>query len=571
MKKKTLISALALVLALFVGLFCSSCFGDLPDDSSSGSGEHKHSLTKVEAVAATCEAAGNSEYYSCSCGKIYSDAAGKTETSAEAVAIAALGHDYQAQTKIPATYYTEGTKAHYKCSRCNVLAEKNDQDEYVKTTPEALKIKKLSLIDGATQATDEPAGLLHIESGKVKNMTYGGLYTVEEKTAYYFHSETDVKKAETRFITEGTFTGDPKANRIYNYNSNVISFSFRYKLINTASERLAETIVGGTANQADVIMQILEPAYTHNYVFDADNDGEWHTFNYTLTESDQAVFAGFIIKFGKFNGELLIADIKVNTKTHTHSYGDWTVTIPATCTAAGSRKKVCSCGDEIVEAIGALGHDYKFVEEDSATYYEEGVKAHYECSRCKGLAVKNGETYTGTTLEALKLKKLSLIDGATTATEPEGLLHVELGGKLKGMSYGGVYNVDGKAAYYYYNSVVEANGETRFVTAGTNTQDKPYVFDQKSVRTFSFEYKIINSCANNVVDKDVPYIVQILGSDGSYDILTFEPVLGNEWHTYTYTLTDEQVAKFSGIIVKMGGLNGEMLIANIETVMDVSE
>ena len=568
MKKKTLISALALVLALFVGLFCSSCFGDLPDDSSSGSGEHKHSLTKVEAVAATCEAAGNSEYYSCSCGKIYSDAAGKTETSAEAVAIAALGHDYQAQTKIPATYYTEGTKAHYKCSRCNVLAEKNDQDEYVKTTPEALKIKKLSLIDGATQATDEPAGLLHIESGKVKNMTYGGLYTVEEKTAYYFHSETDVKKAETRFITEGTFTGDPKADRIYNYNSNVISFSFRYKLINTASERLAETIVGGTANQADVIMQILEPAYTHNYVFDADNDGEWHTFNYTLTESDQAVFAGFIIKFGKFNGELLIADIKVNTKTHTHSYGEWIPTKEATCTAKGSKKKVCSCGDEIVEEIDALGHDYKFVEEDSATYYEEGVKAHYECSRCKGLAVKNGETYTETTLEALKLKKLSLIDGATQTTEePEGFLSIE-SGKVKAMTYKGLYTVDGTTAYYYTGSDA-VKAETRFVTEGTYTGDGERTYNyHPEVIKFSFRYRITNTTSAELTETltnesgKATMIMQILEPAYTHNY-AFNANTDGAWHTFEYTLTDDDKSVFAGFIIKIGKFNGELLIADI--------
>ncbi len=54
-----------------------------------------HDLTKVDAAAATCTAAGNIEYYVCErCGKLFTDAAGTAETTAEAVVIAALGHDW---------------------------------------------------------------------------------------------------------------------------------------------------------------------------------------------------------------------------------------------------------------------------------------------------------------------------------------------------------------------------------------------------------------------------------------------------------------------------------------------
>ena len=47
-----------------------------------------HDLVHHDAQAATCTEAGNSEYYTCSrCGKFFSDAAGTTETTAEAVVI----------------------------------------------------------------------------------------------------------------------------------------------------------------------------------------------------------------------------------------------------------------------------------------------------------------------------------------------------------------------------------------------------------------------------------------------------------------------------------------------------
>lgn len=292
-----------------------------------------------------------------------------------------------------------------------------------------------------------------------------------------------------------------------------------------------------------------------------------------------------------------------------HAYGNWDVTVKATCTAIGSREKVCSaCNNKVTEEIPALGHDeimhagqdatctengwnayvtcsrcnyttyteipalghdYRQVVGIPATYYKEGIAAHYECTRtdCGELFVKNGETYEKTTAEALVTKKLSLIDNATKAsTEPENYLHLETD-KVKEMNFGGLYSVENVVAYYFYNAAATKNAEARFVTFGTDTikkVDGSYVFAPQRVRSFSFEYKIVNSCANAVDDViSVSYIVQILGSDGSYDILEFDPALNGEWGSYSYTLTDAQIEKFAGFIVKMGGLTGEMLVANI--------
>jgi len=54
-----------------------------------------HTLTAVEAVPATCETAGTSAHWKCEvCGKLFSDAEGKTETTLEKLAIPATGHAY---------------------------------------------------------------------------------------------------------------------------------------------------------------------------------------------------------------------------------------------------------------------------------------------------------------------------------------------------------------------------------------------------------------------------------------------------------------------------------------------
>ena len=56
-----------------------------------------HTLTAVEAVPATCETAGVKAHWKCEvCGKLFSDAEGKTETTLEKLAIPATGHTYGA-------------------------------------------------------------------------------------------------------------------------------------------------------------------------------------------------------------------------------------------------------------------------------------------------------------------------------------------------------------------------------------------------------------------------------------------------------------------------------------------
>ena len=56
-----------------------------------------HTLTAVEAVPATCETAGVKAHWKCEvCGKLFSDAEGKTETTLEKLAIPVTGHAYGA-------------------------------------------------------------------------------------------------------------------------------------------------------------------------------------------------------------------------------------------------------------------------------------------------------------------------------------------------------------------------------------------------------------------------------------------------------------------------------------------
>ncbi len=74
-----------------------------------------HKLTKTDAKAATCTEPGNSEYYTCgNCGKFFSDADGKTEIVKDSWVIKALDHDFTG-----AWVNTDAAGHYHKCSRCD--------------------------------------------------------------------------------------------------------------------------------------------------------------------------------------------------------------------------------------------------------------------------------------------------------------------------------------------------------------------------------------------------------------------------------------------------------------------
>lgn len=101
MKKKFLILTLVCVLTLSLAACLTAC-------------SHKHTLTKVDAVDATCTATGNSEYYKCTdadCGKFFSDAEGTEEIEKDSWVIAAKGHSYGEWTvEKAATFFGKGVE-----------------------------------------------------------------------------------------------------------------------------------------------------------------------------------------------------------------------------------------------------------------------------------------------------------------------------------------------------------------------------------------------------------------------------------------------------------------------------
>ena len=93
-----------------------------------------HTLTKVEAKAATCTEVGNREYYTCgTCGKFFSDKDGKTEIAKDSWVINALGHKLTRTAAKAATCTEPGNNEYYTCGTCGkFFSDKDGKNEIAK-------------------------------------------------------------------------------------------------------------------------------------------------------------------------------------------------------------------------------------------------------------------------------------------------------------------------------------------------------------------------------------------------------------------------------------------------------
>ena len=105
-------------------------------------------LTLHKANSATCTAAGNVQYYGCSCGKFYEDAAATKMLAT--VVIPALGHDPVAVPGYAATCTAQGKTDGSRCARCSTVLVKQ-------TTIPALGHAEVT--DAAVAATCTSTGL----------------------------------------------------------------------------------------------------------------------------------------------------------------------------------------------------------------------------------------------------------------------------------------------------------------------------------------------------------------------------------------------------------------------------
>ena len=120
-----------------------------------------HNLDKLEGTPATCTEPGKKEAWKCSvCQKLFADSEGKNETTEDARVIPAKGHNLEGVAEIPASCTATGTKAYWKCLNCQKLF--SDSEGKNETSFEALTIPAKG--HSLTEVKEVPATCT--ESGK---------------------------------------------------------------------------------------------------------------------------------------------------------------------------------------------------------------------------------------------------------------------------------------------------------------------------------------------------------------------------------------------------------------------
>lgn len=99
-----------------------------------------HELTKRAAVAATCAHSGNIDYWECSvCGKLFSNAEATVETNIAAVTIPALSHTLTKTDAVAATCEESGNIDYWTCSACGIVFS----DAAATTKAQSINVAKL--------------------------------------------------------------------------------------------------------------------------------------------------------------------------------------------------------------------------------------------------------------------------------------------------------------------------------------------------------------------------------------------------------------------------------------------
>ena len=350
-----------------------------------------HKLTKTEAKAPTCTKAGNIEYWTCSvCKKLFSDAEGKTEITAQETVIAATGHT-------PSEAWTnDGTDHWHVCTTCNAVLDKAEHSggtatcsskavcdvckaEYGTTTAHTF----ISKHDN-TQHWKECSicGAIDSENPKT-NHTFGEWETVTDSTCTATgtkkhtctgcdYSETGVieKKAHT---TEHHDRVDPTCTT---------TGSIEYWQCGVCGKMFSDAAC--TTEVTDVTLDKLP--HSAGAAWEKDTTYHWHLCTSCGSEvMDKAV----------------------------HTYGDWVTVAEATETEAGLRKRTCSvCGYEQTEEIGILRFTVTVRNGSGSGEYKSGETVTITADR------RSGYTFEKWTVDSGNVTLAKETDSTTTFTMP---------------------------------------------------------------------------------------------------------------------------------------------------------
>ena len=296
--------------------------------------EHQHSLVKIVGEPATCEEDGFADYYLCRCTKMFSDEAGENEIEAP-VTLEATGHTEQILEGKDATCTEAGLTEGKKCATCGTTFVAQDEIP-AKTHSFTNYISNgdaTCLADGTKTAKCDRCDDTDTKTdeGTAKGHDYGTVWMSDANSHWHVCANgCNVK-------------GDESAHT---------------PNIDSATETEAKICT--------VCSFVIEQAIGHKtHVYNVPQMDDTHHWNkcYGCDAIDSKV---------------------------AHSYSE-DITLAPTCTEAGTKKLICSCGHTKNETIPAKGHTDETVAGKDATCTETGLTEGKKCSVC-GVTTKAQET-----------------------------------------------------------------------------------------------------------------------------------------------------------------------------------
>ena len=394
-----------------------------------------HTLTAVEAVPATCETAGVKAHWKCDvCGKLFSDAEGKTETTLEKLAIPATGHAYGAPVwkwnddfTASATFTCANDTSHVETVNATVTNEVTtaatceadgvrtytakvtfDGKEYTNTKTEVIPATGHAYGEpvwkwnddftaSATFTCGNDASHVETVNAAVTNEVttaatceVDGVRTYTAKVTFEGKEYTDTK---TEVIPA---TGHAYGEPVWKWNDDFTA-SATFTCGNDAShvENVTATVTNAVTTEATCKADGVR-TYTAKVTF------EGKEYTDTKTETLPATGHAYGEPVWKWNDDFTASATFTcgNDTSHVETVNAAVtneVTTEATCKADGVRTytaKVTFEGKEYTdtktEVIPATGHDTELVGAKDATCTEDGYTGDEVCKVCQTV-VKQGE------------------------------------------------------------------------------------------------------------------------------------------------------------------------------------
>jgi len=278
----------------------------------------RHENTEsIPAVPATCTDKGLTEGTKCSdCGEILV----KQEE------VAALGHTEEVIPGTPATFDAAGTTDGVKCSVCDMILVAQEEAPMLDYNEGIVPLEDVIATAGDWQtgyeASEGPANLA--VDNNLSTIWHTNWYGTSNENHWFQFELTD------------TYTVN----------------GLRYK-------PRVEGNTNGTITKYEIQVSNDGETFTTITSGDWENNRNWKVVEF----EDQNVKYVRLVSVEAYcdNARYVVASAAeirlVGVKSdHVHSYGEWTVTTPATCTAEGVETRTCSCGSTETRSIPTVAH-----------------------------------------------------------------------------------------------------------------------------------------------------------------------------------------------------------------------